>query len=1305
MAMSLKNRFWPWSRSVEKAPVSIPEPDAAVHDSAIVEEPLKEIDAGRQAILDEDWAKAAKIWGARALSEPEHSRNHRHYIRALIRLDRLYEAAAACDIARKHHRNDGEFLLRRLWLLDRLGVDDAFRKEMQADGVAEAVAASGRMALIAGRHFWRRGTLTTARAHFLSAAADPETQSRAELHLARLDYRAGDMSSAKTRWTALLNDPESRHQPQEPYLFLGRIELRNGNLEAAEELFGIAQQIDPSTSARIRKWMPQSADIALGDLAHPQAGEPLPSADTFLLQADVFAQDPTPVIDTPRPNEDPDQSEVLAPDPPEPELIDIDQSIMVAREHLDAQRHDKALDVALGLLDQDDVRPEACEIAGFAANRSGDWKNAAFAWGKLADLQPFRVGALFQAASACEQLKNREAALEYGERVLRLEPANDKALAFCARQHARSGNLAGLRAFSDRIERLNLENLPDRLAVTLADGFSALGARSEAATWIDRAMDTDAPSAQVALRKARLLYGEGSFQRAEELWRELLEAPESVVRPFEPHVFLARCAMRLGDVDTSISHFREAIRLNPRHMESRDGLINALLKSGDPLAADRENDDFARAFPNEAAPIITSLMIGYRYQDPPVIEARYATALQALEGNLIGLVGLGRVITSQRDEARSLAHWALLAEQFPENPDVLHRLLMQQFVVGQDDRAALSTAEALLSHAPDHESGLFHLASLKHRLGENDEADRVFQRGMELYPANIGFWVGHASALMRADKVANARALLDRATTFTDDDDPVALADLARLAEITDLPEAAEGFFERALKIAPANLQTWRRAVRFNLSRGAYGKAWDMALEGRKLDRNDNIISSALAQTSAALQLLRPGWDRDETVSYRDCLIPDDLFGVIARKTWPRPVVPAGTERRGAMHITSTLGSGGSERQVMFSMQALARVDHGMDDISLVARSLNPDHAQDFFLPLVQRSGFPVINLDERELMDAVRDMGTAILPHREAVRVAAAMPQEIQAMALPLLGVFLKNRPEVVHTWQDTVNIAGALAALLAGVPRIVMGTRSTRPDARRRMRRYLEPGYHALLDLPQITMVNNSHNGARDYEDWLSLPKGSVGVIHNGFDVDAIRAATSHVQDEDTPASLGIPEGAQVIGGVMRFSEEKRPELFVDAAIALAPRLPETHFLLVGEGPLRTELRAKVEAAGLSGRIHMPGAKRPVEPWMSRMSILVLTSRMEGLPNVLIEAQILGVPVAATKVGGVPETMIADQTGVMVDSADPEVLADHLYSMASDPARLQTMGLAAREWAEGNFSLEGMIRNTLGHYKIPDT
>ncbi len=229
-------------------------------------------------MLDGDWITAARIWGERALNDPKNARNHRHYIRALIRMERFHEAAAACEIARKHHRRDHEFLLRRIWLLDRLGIEDAFRKELRLPGVAEAVAASGRMALIVGRHYWRRGMLPTARKYFLMAEGDPETGTRARLHLARLDYRAGDLEQAALRWSEITDDPESPGHPEEPHLFLGRIALKLGDTEtglepAIEDTELVEKRAeDPS---RAEQDLMEVVDVSISFLRHGSTWMPI----------------------------------------------------------------------------------------------------------------------------------------------------------------------------------------------------------------------------------------------------------------------------------------------------------------------------------------------------------------------------------------------------------------------------------------------------------------------------------------------------------------------------------------------------------------------------------------------------------------------------------------------------------------------------------------------------------------------------------------------------------------------------------------------------------------------------------------------------------------------------------------------------------------------------------------------------------------------------------------------------------------------------------------------------------------------
>src|SRR5262249_45294214 len=174
----------------------------------------------------------------------------------------------------------------------------------------------------------------------------------------------------------------------------------------------------------------------------------------------------------------------------------------------------------------------------------------------------------------------------------------------------------------------------------------------------------------------------------------------------------------------------------------------------------------------------------------------------------------------------------------------------------------------------------------------------------------------------------------------------------------------------------------------------------------------------------------------------------------------------------------------------------------------------------------------------------------------------------------------------DVVHLWQDSVCVASGVAAVLAGVPRVVLSTRSTRPVERQRARRYLEPGFRALLAHPAVSLINNSRNGARDYEGWLGLPAQSVEVIHNGYDFDAIRSRIDDDHSRDIRRELGIPADAPVLGGVMRCSFEKRPELWTEVAIAVAQAIPQAHGMLVGDGPMLEQIRSRVSECGLAGR-----------------------------------------------------------------------------------------------------------------------
>jgi len=339
-------------------------------------------DPARVAMRDGNWNEAARIWGERALKRPDRISSHRHYVRALIRLKRYSQAVAACDIALRRHPDEVEFIYRRLWLLDRLQMDDALTREVARGRVQKAANSSGPIALIAGRHCWQRGDLEPARCYFSVAETHDETRDRAIVYLARLEYRTGDLESAERRWRAVADDQSMPARPEEPSLFLGRIALKRGDVDVAIQHFDRAVDIEPSAKLKVQEWMP---DPAVTPIEEPEL-DPLPlPEETRPVDGELPQAEPVAAAETPE--------EVALPDLPEPEpepkqeldaptLIEAydsdqwDSQLDQARELLDGNRLEEALDLALPVMAADPDNIRACEIAGFASNRLSRWKDA-----------------------------------------------------------------------------------------------------------------------------------------------------------------------------------------------------------------------------------------------------------------------------------------------------------------------------------------------------------------------------------------------------------------------------------------------------------------------------------------------------------------------------------------------------------------------------------------------------------------------------------------------------------------------------------------------------------------------------------------------------------------------------------------------------------------------------------------------------------------------------------------------------------------------------------------------------------------
>jgi glycosyltransferase involved in cell wall biosynthesis len=133
----------------------------------------------------------------------------------------------------------------------------------------------------------------------------------------------------------------------------------------------------------------------------------------------------------------------------------------------------------------------------------------------------------------------------------------------------------------------------------------------------------------------------------------------------------------------------------------------------------------------------------------------------------------------------------------------------------------------------------------------------------------------------------------------------------------------------------------------------------------------------------------------------------------------------------------------------------------------------------------------------------------------------------------------------------------------------------------------------------------------------------------------------------------------------------------------------------VMVGEGPLRAQAQAVLDAAGASALAWLPGERSDVADIMRGLHAFALPSLAEGISNTILEAMASGLPVIATDVGGNVDLVLAGQTGEIIAAGDPLVMAHRLVQLASDPERARAMGLAGRQRVQAEFSMQAMVRN----------
>lgn len=202
--------------------------------------------------------------------------------------------------------------------------------------------------------------------------------------------------------------------------------------------------------------------------------------------------------------------------------------------------------------------------------------------------------------------------------------------------------------------------------------------------------------------------------------------------------------------------------------------------------------------------------------------------------------------------------------------------------------------------------------------------------------------------------------------------------------------------------------------------------------------------------------------------------------------------------------------------------------------------------------------------------------------------------------------------------------------------------------------------------------------------------VPSDKLHVLRNGVDLNRF----TPLPIESSRRAVGMPGDGPAVLMVGHLVELKGHALVIDALPKLLAEFPSLQLLIVGEGPERARLEARIRRLGLSEQVRMPGAvaNESLSTWYSAADLLVLASSREGWPNVLLEAMACGTPVVSTRCGGAPEVVASADAGCLVEERNPDALARAIATQLRSRATRERV----RRYAE-HFSWQATSREQL--------
>ena len=290
---------------------------------------------------------------------------------------------------------------------------------------------------------------------------------------------------------------------------------------------------------------------------------------------------------------------------------------------------------------------------------------------------------------------------------------------------------------------------------------------------------------------------------------------------------------------------------------------------------------------------------------------------------------------------------------------------------------------------------------------------------------------------------------------------------------------------------------------------------------------------------------------------------------------------------------------------------------------------------------------------------------------------------------ALIISRIVRAGRFDIVHMHAAHAHALGLLACALNRSPKCVVARRVIFP---------IKKGPFGLARFKYLRRVDGYIavcEAARDVLVESGVEPSKVRVVHSGVTAPHI------IEGKSVRAEFGIGPETQLVGTVGELVAAKGQRHLIEAVPIILEQIPTARFMIVGGGELESELRAHAMRLGLTEFFLFAGFRDDVGNCLDALDLFVLPSVMEGLNNSTLEAMMMGKPVVASRVGGLPEIVKHGETGLLTPPADPASLAEAVIELLQNPEKANALALAGREFAMNNLTAETMVAGTIAAYE----